>query len=402
MIHILTDTFKTQIIKLYTAMPVDINTQMIQRMMTKLMNRVSPQYKTRQSFMNTLEMYYGSSVQTSTGVLGNHALTTSTIRLISGHMVGEVNLLEDVLTFAIHDIFEQTFDNEAIFEQEKQVLLHQYKTLTNHKTQYATMKFKEVLYDNHPENFPLKDLIQVLETLTLLDIKTFYQNTFLNAPKIAFATGPFSNEEKTLLQNKINPYLKGEIQIQHERLSYQPFKEIVNTLDVEQAMIHIAYHLPIYKDETYHIPAHLMTMILGYHGDSRLFRIVREEQGLCYVVYAQYDDEKGYMVIYTGVDHRAQDQAISSIQHVVESMKDGITDKELNDVKQAMIHQITSNLDKQTAQMDRVFRQTVYGTNYDLETRLKQIEAVTKEEIKLAAEMLRLMLIHRTVGENHA
>jgi predicted Zn-dependent peptidase len=402
MMHIIQDTFKTHVIKLYTSVDFDVNNDMTRRMMTKLMNRVSPNYGTRQSFMNALEMYYGSGVMTSSRVLGNQALFTSTIRLISGNLVDEPHLLEDVLRFAIHDIFEQTFDNDALFQQEKKALLHQYKTLTNHKMQYASIKFKEVLYDQHPENVPLQTLIDTLEKVTLSDVRRFYHETFLKAPKIVFATGPFTDAENVLIRQTFAPYINQNINIEHEPIAWRPLNDTHITLDVEQAMLHIVYHLPIYRDEKDHIPAHLMTMILGYHGDSRLFRIVREEQGLCYIIQNQYNDEKGYMVIFTGVDHRAQDAALQSIKDVVESMKNGVTDKELSDAKQALIHQIMSNLDKQTSTIDRLFREHVYRKQYDLEARIKQIQSITKEDIKRVAEALNLMLIHRTIGASYA
>ena len=402
MIQIFNDTFKTHVIKLYSSVEFDIKTETTRRMMTKLMNRVSPNYANRQSFMNALEMYYGSSVSTSSGVLGNQALFTSTIRLISGHLVNEPQLLEDVLKFAIHDIFEQAFDNEVLFEQEKSVLLHEYKTLSNHKMQYANVKFKEALYEGHSEHVPLQTLIDTLEHVTLENVRTYYHEIFLNAPKIVFATGPFKDVEHALIRKTFERYVKQDIKVNHERIALRSFKDVHTTLDVEQAMLHIVYHLPIYRDDKDHIPAHLMTMILGYHGDSRLFRIVREDLGLCYMIQNQYQDDKGYMVIFTGVDHSTQDEAIQAIKNVVESMKDGITDKELRDAKQALIHQITSNLDKQTAHIDRAFREHIYGKKYDLTERLKHIELVTKDDIKRVAEALNLMLIHRTIGASYA
>ena len=401
MIRIFEDTFKTISIKIYTAVPYQKAYVMASTMMGRLMKVSSPNYPNKKRFVEALESLYGATVNTSSGVLGNQALFTSSIRMISGNMVNEKHLLKDVLTFAMHNIFEQTFNDETLFEQEKRILLHQYQTLENHKMQYAHIKYKEKILKNHPEQYPLEEQKNDLLRLTLDDVRHFYINHFLHGKRIAFATGPLSDEEKTHLNAFINPYLGEAFNVKHTAIELHESQQDILSLNMEQAIIHLGYHFPVYLGEKDHAAAQLMTMILGTHGDSRLFRIVREEQGLCYMVTAQYDDEKGLLTVITGVDVQSQEQAIDSIKTVVTSMTQTITDKELLDAKQSFIHMITSNLDEQNVYIKRAFRETIYKRPYDLKKRLNEIQSVTKADINRVAQKLSLLLEHRVVGKNH-
>ena len=401
MIRIFEDTFKTISIKIYTAVTYQKAHVMASTMMSRLMKISSPKYPNKKLFVETLETLFGATVNTSSGVLGNQALFTSTIRLISGKMVNEHQLLKEVLSFAIHNIFEQTFIDVTLFEQEKRILLHQYRTLENHKMQYAHIKYKEKILAHHPEHYPLDDQIKDLESLTLDDVRQFYTKHFLHGQRIAYATGPLTDEEKTQLSHDLDPFLHQSFSVKHTAIELQKPQQDILYLKMEQAIIHLGYHFPVFLGEKDHVAAQLMTMILGTHGDSRLFRIVRQEQGLCYMVTAQYDDEKGLLTVITGVDIQSQEKSIKSIKKVVSSMTETITDKELHDAKQSFIHMITSNLDEQNIYIKRAFRETIYNRPYDLNQRLKDIQSVTKTDINRVANQLSLILEHRVVGKNH-
>lgn len=400
MIKLFDDTFKSQVIKIHAGIPYQKSDIMAYKMMVWLMNRCSPRYPTKKQFIHQLESLYGATVSTHIGVLGNQALFTSTIELISGKMVKEAHLLKDVLKFSMHDVFEQTFDDEKFFEQEKKIMIHQLETLDNHKMQFAHLKYKESMLKNHPTFHSLDDQIKTLKALTINDIKSKY-DMFLNANRIAFGTGAFTDEEKKLLNNTINPLLKGDIKVTHTPIKKQTFNREFVPLIMDQAIIHLGYHFPVYLGTKEHASAQLMTMILGAHGDSRLFRIVREELGLCYMISAQYDDEKGMLTVITGVDIRTQKQAIKVIKDVVKSMQEDITDKELNDAKASFIHQITSNLDKQSIYIRRALKETLYDRPYDLQKRLDDIQSVSKQDINHVSTKLTLILEHVVAGENH-
>ena len=401
MIRIFNDTFKTQVIKIYTSVPFLRDELMTQTMMLKMMKVSSPRYPSKTAFFEQLESLYGATVNTSSGVLGNQALFTSTIRTIAGSMVNDEQLLKQVLDFAMHNLFEQTFEDDKLFEQEKLILLHQYKTLQNHKMQYAHIRYKEAILTHHPERYTLEDQIHDLNALSLEDVKTFYVQKFLSAQRIAFATGAFTSYEKKLLNTVINPKLHKDISVSHTPIENIVMNNETIHMTIEQTIIHLGYHFPVYLHSEDHAAAQLMTMILGTHGDSRLFRIVREEQGLCYMITAQYDDEKGLLTIITGVDHQTQQQAMDSIKKVVLSMTEHITDKEIMDAKESFIHMITSNLDKQTVYIQRAFREMIYDMPYDLERRLEDIRSVTKEDINRVAKKLTLILEHQVTGEHH-
>ena len=109
---------------------------------------------------------------------------------------------------------------------------------------------------------------------------------------------------------------------------------------------------------------------------------------------------QGLLSISTGVDMTRLEETKTSIYDVLEHLKNHeISDDELVQAKDFMIHQIQTSLDRQSVYIQRAYRNHIYQEQYDLEARLKQIEGVTKEDIKWIANHMTLILTHQVIGE---
>ncbi|HCZ23778.1 MAG TPA: hypothetical protein DHV05_02820 [Acholeplasmataceae bacterium] len=140
-------------------------------------------------------------------------------------------------------------------------------------------------------------------------------------------------------------------------------------------------------------------MILGGYPESRLFKQIREEEGLCYDISSNYDYYKGVSVISSGIDLSKIDHALDRMKNLVEVLKkDGITDTELLHAKAYYIHQLKSSLDSQSTLTKRAFVREMLHYHESIEDKIEKIEHVTVTDVNKAASLLKLDTIYVLKG----
>lgn len=111
---------------------------------------------------------------------------------------------------------------------------------------------------------------------------------------------------------------------------YKPTIKVVQK-DIEQC--NLCMGLPTFGiDDSRYYPMQVLNNILGGTMSSRLFRNIREEQGLAYSIFSMFASYKGlgYFKIYAGLNRNKVEEAIKGIQNEISHLaKNGIEDDEL-------------------------------------------------------------------------
>lgn len=111
---------------------------------------------------------------------------------------------------------------------------------------------------------------------------------------------------------------------------YKPTIKVVQK-DIEQC--NLCMGLPTFGiDDSRYYPMQVLNNIFGGTMSSRLFRNIREEQGLAYSIFSMFASYKGlgYFKIYAGLNRNKVEEAIKGIQNEISHLaKNGIVDDEL-------------------------------------------------------------------------
>jgi predicted Zn-dependent peptidase len=136
----------------------------------------------------------------------------------------------------------------------------------------------------------------------------------------------------------------------------------------------------------------LMSVILGENMSSRLFQIVREEHGLAYSISTGvgHYQETGSFFINAGVENSKVEQAIRlSLQTVRKLARRAPSARELRRAKEYTFGQIHLNLESTDNQMMWMGEGLVgHDRVINPDKLIRQIEAVTPEEVRAAAALL--------------
>ena len=111
---------------------------------------------------------------------------------------------------------------------------------------------------------------------------------------------------------------------------YKPSIKVVQK-DIEQC--NLCMGLPTFGiDDSRYYPMQVLNNILGGTMSSRLFRNIREEQGLAYSIFSMYASYRGlgYFKVYAGLNRSKVADAINGIKKEISLLaKNGIEDDEL-------------------------------------------------------------------------
>ncbi|HET9134585.1 MAG TPA: pitrilysin family protein [Gemmatimonadales bacterium] len=137
----------------------------------------------------------------------------------------------------------------------------------------------------------------------------------------------------------------------------------------------------------------LLANTLGGGMSSRLFQAVREEQGLCYAIYAWHSTLRsaGTFAVYVGTAPATADRAVAAIEaELARVAREGLPPEDLALAKSQLKGQLMLGLEGTASRMHRLAAHVLTGERYrPLDEMLALVDGVTGEEVaEAAAEFL--------------
>ena len=160
--------------------------------------------------------------------------------------------------------------------------------------------------------------------------------------------------------------------------------------DIEQ--VHFALAFPSVKRYDRLFDATLiLNSVFGGSMSSRLFQTVREKLGLAYTVYSYNTAyaESGLFVVYAGVNAENYKRSVDAVRGCIDDIKKkNITKEEFIRGKEQLKASSIFAQESTSSQMLLYGKELIYsGKVYDFEKRLKDVNAVTMDDVNEAIEI---------------
>ena len=342
-----------------------------------------------------LEDLYGAYFKSRVERIGNLSVASIQMTFVNPKIIEDDHLFDQALELFHQVIFDHESFNIEIFEEEKRMLLEQWETIKDKKRIYAVNQFNHYFFDKDIYGYPISGTYKDIKKLSVEKVYEYYKNVLLKNNVRLIANGDLSQEQ----MEKIKQFglqktpLKTPLELKFR--DPRDAIEIKEETKMQQAILKIGYHFPIFRNDPLYYPAILLDDILGGYPESRLFQDIREKQGLCYDISSNYDPYKGVLFISSGVDLKHMDHALESVKRLVnELIQEGVTPTELEHAKAYFSHELKSSLDSQGIQTRRIFLKDILGFNETIEEKLIAIEKVTVDSLKEAAKYLTLDTVY--------
>ena len=311
--------------------------------LASLMAKSSKKYATQKEIEKYLNSLYGANFDVNIEKLGDLYNLEFRIEFINKkYLPDNEELLEKILNFLeemIYNPAEWSVDN---IDREKQFVLERINERKDEKLKYGIQRAEELLCKGEPFGTYLYGEKEVVEKITLEDIKIAYKELIKSCVTVIVSgniDGYLDIEEKL---NKIfSKYDNNDIKVQDLKYNNQDkafeYEEVKEYQDTTQSVLSMGLRIKDCNEQDFYA-LNLYNAILGVTPSSKLFQNVREKESLAYTVRSRYYRFKNILVIFAGINKENYEKAVLVIKEQLEDMRQGkITDDEFTSAKDSLL-----------------------------------------------------------------
>ncbi len=268
------------------------------------------------------------------------------------------------------------FSHEEFEKQKQQQLVRIHQALNNTaQLSYAAMT--QTLYpENHPNYIqPYEEQLKTLESISLEDVKDFYEKHYGTQSMTIVATGdvPVDIFEGAVKDHFSNWAAKPAIEdLERKALpATSGKKKSIPLPDKIKVDALFGHTLPLSRLSQDYLPAHIAVNILGGDFSARLSNTVRDDQGLTYSIYSEIDgidkDVEGHWQTSVILNNQVLAKGIQATQEQLKLfIEKGITQEELDGKKRTLLGKFKVSLSTTGGLAHRLLRneELGLGANY--------------------------------------
>lgn len=283
-------------------------------------------------------------------------------------------------------------------DTEKTTVRKRLEAIVNDKIRYAAERCIEEMCAGEAYRLNALGKIEDLPRLTPETLHAYYAEWLKRASFDLYVTGDTTLDEASALAAesfRLPDGAPGTYPKPAVCGSAGEVKTVVERMDVTQGKLNMGLRIGVrYADDDY--PAALMyNGILGAFPHSKLFINVRERASLAYYAASRYDGHKGILTIQSGIEIANFERASAIIREQLDAMARGdISELELSQTRAMITGQLRELRDSAPEMIAFHFNGVLSGRSRDADELIRQIEAVTRDDIVRVAERVKLDTIY--------
>lgn len=305
------------------------------------------------------------------------------IKIDASKLEMAADMLEDML---FHSLFD-----EKEFQREKGVINEELRMYEDTPTRDVQEEFELIMHENSPLAYKIGGHPNIINALTRKQMITYRDRFYTHEKMVIGVAGAVTPKQVQFVEKLFGSRgKKGKPQ------SFDPSRPGTAAHNVRLKFkstdqVHVALGFPAYKkDDTRMNALSLLQNIMGGTMSSRLFIEVRERRGLAYRVRTDVEGYRdcGNTYIHAGLHTERVDEALKVIVAELKKVASkGVTARELDYAKGNVRGSTILSLEDSSA-VGQYFveQQLLLGKIKTPEERLKEYEAVTREDIKRVAK----------------
>jgi len=283
-------------------------------------------------------------------------------------------------------------------DTEKTTVRKRLEAIVNDKIRYAAERCIEEMCAGEAYRLNALGKIEDLPRLTPETLHAYYAEWLKRASFDLYVTGDTTLDEASALAAesfRLPDGAPGTYPKPADCGSAGEVKTVVERMDVTQGKLNMGLRIGVrYADDDY--PAALMyNGILGAFPHSKLFINVRERASLAYYAASRYDGHKGILTIQSGIEIANFERASAIIREQLDAIARGdISELELSQTRAMITGQLRELRDSAPEMIAFHFNGVLSGRSRDADELIRQIEAVTRDDIVRVAERVKLDTIY--------
>lgn len=404
-----TNMFKTDLSVLFITIPLQRDTITKDVIIPEILKSGSQNLRKQIDIYRKLDNLYGASLETGTDKTGKNIVIKIYIESVSDKFIPNkeesnlkncMNLLFDI---AFNPLIEKEAFKQEYVEIEKERRRIIIETESDDKDAYSYNRAINIMYQNCGFGINKNGYIEDLDDI---DSKNLYERykEIINQGKIdIFIAGNLekSGIEKYIKENQIINNLperdedKYYIDITKETKQKNKENVSVERMDVSQGKLVIGLDIIGEMSSDDRFLALLYNTILGDGANSKLFRIVREQESLAYTCKSNYIVQKSNIFIRAGIDTENYDKTVELIKKLIEDMKKGdFSEEDIENAKNFIYSGIDAIKEEKDTAIIFYYGEELSLNKITIEEYYEKIKNVKKEDIVKIANKIEYNTIY--------
>ncbi len=350
------DRFKIGRLSATLLVPLSRQTAAANALLSCVLTRSCKRYPNFTALSRKLDSLYGAALYPSVRQIGDYQALTIAVSgiddayALDGEFVSAE--LADLLSSIIFepDVNGGLFKEEDI-EQEKRQLLENIDSEYNDKRYYAVKRCIENMCSDELYSIGRFGSRQDVESLKNADVYAAWERLLSDARvelTMLGNTSPDKAYEGFVKYFGSKPRTIDAVE--HTEIVPNEVRYVCENQELSQSKLVMGFRCNYDNDDAAALENSLMSAVLGGTPTSKLFLNVREKQSLCYYCVSRVDNNKGIMLIDSGVETENIDKARDAVLEQLTLLKNGdISDEELTNAKLALKNSLMSSLDSLAA-----------------------------------------------------
>lgn len=376
-------------------------------MLVDMLMHSSKKYPKRRDIAIELENLYSSSVRGFSTRLGNSIMLSFVLDFLNPRYCDE-GYLEEVISLPFELLLNPNVDNLEFNRRSFNIIKNRIKSdiesLKENASRYAFRRSLTLMDKDSPSSYYMTGYLSDLENITPSSLVDTYHRMLNDYICDIYIIGNLDMDKvvqlikdkfkiKTIKDYKVNLYVDNKIRKKN--------LDICETGNYEQDSLVMIYNLDNLNKKERDYVIQLYNIILGSGGlTSKLYKYLREENSLCYIVSSMYQKYDGLLLIYSGIDKKDKNKCLKLINKALQEMINGdFTDEELDNAKKAVISSIKMSEDTNGGIINNyLFNELDNLPLYD--ERVKEFKKISKKDVIEVAKKVKLNTIYLLSGED--
>ncbi len=305
-------------------------------------------------------------------------------RVLDEHAELALDVIADIV---LHPTFP-----EKELEKERGVIIEELRNAEDDADDIIHDYFEKAVFGDHPLGFPVIGTETNLRRLTRAELESYRRRFYGSNRIVVAAAGNISHQRlvglvmRYVADTPASQNIPGCSKPHPQRAARQEYPR-----PIQQA--HVCLGRAIFGVRSkYRYTMLTLNSLLGEGMSSRLFQNIREKYGFAYSVYsyANLMSDAGTFAAYVGTDRQHVDAATELIVKELEKLKrTPVGRAELERTKAQLKGSMMLSLESMSNRMMRLGTSELYFNELNsLDSIIKQIDAVTREDIQELAQQL--------------
>lgn len=307
------------------------------------------------------------------------------------------------IKFILDVLYNPKVENLSFDKDEFEIVKHDYiEDLKSIKDSPSIYSKERLFQQMNPKILNTEERIELAKKIDVKMLYKYYKNLLETNSLDIFICGDFDIDNiKSLIQKQIkgSPKPKGTNRYITYDTVKEKYEEIIETSSSSQSNLAIGIKFKNLTEFERKYVSTIYTGILGISWNSKLLQVVREQNSLCYTIYASKDISRSAMYIYAGIDAKNYQKTLELIKQQTDAMiKGDFKEEDIQQHVQTYLNSLIEIEDNQLDIMNNIISETLSNTD-SINKRKENIKKVTKQDIIDIAKKAHYDTVYLLKGE---